>query len=112
MPAVAAELAQEQSVFQRQVDAVLENLAFPLGRQARPVWFPSAPAEDWGAVMDPLHPPPRPLILQLVPLHQHKLTAGSSGHQEVAEEASWDGQAVQGGGPSSLKSPPAQTVHV
>lgn len=49
-------------------------------------------------------------VLQLVPLHQHKLTVGSSGHQEVPEEASWDGESVQG--PSGLKSPPAQTVRM
>lgn len=44
-------------------------------------------------------------------VHQHKLTTGSCGHQEVLE-ASWDGQSVQRGGPGSLKGPLAQTIHM
>lgn len=58
------------------------------------------------------HTPAPPPVLRLVPLCQQKLTMGASGHREVLEEASWDGQSVQGGGPSSLKSPPAQTIHM
>lgn len=38
-------------------------------------------------------------------------TMDSCGHQGVLE-ASWDGQSVQGGGPGSLKSPLAHTIHM
>lgn len=88
----------------------LGNRVFPLGRQAGVVVFISTSVEDQEASgMGRLRPTPQSWswFHCVSPCLQHTVLGASR-----CQKASWDGQSVQGGGPSSLQSPPAQTIHM